>query len=226
MSVGVVSRRLQRDGTARLEIDVRVYVRRCVGGPVWMRSRRVRIDRLAREVERLRAENVRLSRLLELRGQDTGPAPRASCGSGAGVGDDGLAGGGQAGPVRRPVPGPHEFTPYGGRTRRTGRRGVDAGGGRWVAQGHGPPPRQPSSAPPPRSSRSHAVRVAYSVTLSGSAVLAPIASANREAMCNGVVCRTQSRASTVDIKQDALIRADSGLDQLCAARDSNPEPAD
>jgi superfamily II DNA or RNA helicase len=33
------------------------------------------IDRLAREVERLRAENVRLARLLDLRGQDTRPAP-------------------------------------------------------------------------------------------------------------------------------------------------------
>lgn len=31
--------------------------------------------RLRRELERLRAENVRLSRLLELRGQDTAPAP-------------------------------------------------------------------------------------------------------------------------------------------------------
>ena len=33
------------------------------------------IDRLAREVERLRAENIRLARLLELRGQGTRPAP-------------------------------------------------------------------------------------------------------------------------------------------------------
>ena len=31
--------------------------------------------RLRRELERLRAENARLSRLLELRGQDTAPAP-------------------------------------------------------------------------------------------------------------------------------------------------------
>jgi hypothetical protein len=30
---------------------------------------------LRREVERLRAENARLSRLLELRGQDTAPSP-------------------------------------------------------------------------------------------------------------------------------------------------------
>ena len=33
------------------------------------------LERLRRELERLRAENVRLSRLLELRGQDTAPAP-------------------------------------------------------------------------------------------------------------------------------------------------------
>src|SRR6266536_1596943 len=33
------------------------------------------IDRLRGELERLRAENVRLSRLLDLRGQDTAPAP-------------------------------------------------------------------------------------------------------------------------------------------------------
>jgi superfamily II DNA or RNA helicase len=33
------------------------------------------LDRLRRELERLRAENVRLARLLELRGQDTAPAP-------------------------------------------------------------------------------------------------------------------------------------------------------
>lgn len=33
------------------------------------------LDRLRRELERLRAENVRLSRLLALRGQDTAPAP-------------------------------------------------------------------------------------------------------------------------------------------------------
>ena len=33
------------------------------------------VGRLRRELERLRAENVRLSRLLELRGQDTAPAP-------------------------------------------------------------------------------------------------------------------------------------------------------
>ena len=31
--------------------------------------------RLRAELERLRAENVRLSRLLELRGRDTAPAP-------------------------------------------------------------------------------------------------------------------------------------------------------
>ena len=33
------------------------------------------IARLRRELERLRAENARLSRLLDLRGQDTAPAP-------------------------------------------------------------------------------------------------------------------------------------------------------
>jgi hypothetical protein len=33
------------------------------------------LARLRRELERLRAENVRLSRLLDLRGQDTTPAP-------------------------------------------------------------------------------------------------------------------------------------------------------
>lgn len=33
------------------------------------------LERLRRELERLRAENVRLSRLLDLRGQDTAPAP-------------------------------------------------------------------------------------------------------------------------------------------------------
>jgi hypothetical protein len=33
------------------------------------------VARLRRELERLRAENHRLSRLLELRGQDTAPAP-------------------------------------------------------------------------------------------------------------------------------------------------------
>ncbi|MGI5180518.1 hypothetical protein ACQEVZ_29810 [Dactylosporangium sp. CA-152071] len=33
------------------------------------------LARLRRELERLRAENVRLSRLLDLRGQDTAPAP-------------------------------------------------------------------------------------------------------------------------------------------------------
>jgi hypothetical protein len=33
------------------------------------------VARLRRELERLRAENVRLSRLLDLRGQDTAPAP-------------------------------------------------------------------------------------------------------------------------------------------------------
>jgi hypothetical protein len=34
------------------------------------------IARLRRELERLRAENIRLSRLLDLRGQDTAPAPK------------------------------------------------------------------------------------------------------------------------------------------------------
>jgi hypothetical protein len=33
------------------------------------------VEGLCREVKRLRAENARLSRLLELRGQDTAPAP-------------------------------------------------------------------------------------------------------------------------------------------------------
>ena len=35
----------------------------------------VEIDRLTRQLERLRAENARLARLLDLRGQDTAPAP-------------------------------------------------------------------------------------------------------------------------------------------------------
>jgi hypothetical protein len=63
---------------------------------------------LCREVQRLRAENARLSRLLELRGQDTDPPPEQLS---APVASPGLVTmvspvADKLGVVRRPVSGP------------------------------------------------------------------------------------------------------------------------
>src|SRR5689334_2271530 len=92
--------------------------------------------RLRRELDRLRAENVRLSRLLDLRGQDgSGAGATRRGGRPTWVGRDVLTGRGQAGPLRRPVPGPAGCIRGAlGEDPNRGNR-ADARGGRRVAGG-------------------------------------------------------------------------------------------